>query len=205
MIDSDFFERIKQGEVEAVKELLSKGADVHQQDEHGWLPLNWAAGRGNLDMVRLLTSHGADVFETGRDNRTPYMIALAAGHVEIVRYLRDVEQQTDTERAKKSSGRGKKYCRAYYLRDVRRFPSWSEKKDAGAGEASKDRERADDDIVFVHQDYTVTQSMYHNENVLYDRVTDEWVHFLERTLAFKVPDDLDLIVSKNEPEVVPAA
>jgi hypothetical protein len=37
--------------------------------------------------------------------------------------------------------------------------------------------------------------MWHDENVIFNHVTDEWKRFCTETLGFKVLDDLDLIVS----------
>ena len=58
-------------------------------------------------------------------------------------------------------------------------------------------EFGDDDVVFLHEDYTVTQSIWSNENVIYNDVTPEWQNFCNTVLEFKVPDDLDLIVAAS--------
>ena len=61
-------------------------------------------------------------------------------------------------------------------------------------EAETDKvEFSDDDIVYIHQDYTVTQSMWHDENVLFNEVTSDWKEFCKKELNFKVPSDFDLI------------
>jgi len=194
-------EAVKADNMATVKELIGSGVDINQQDEHGWTPLNWAAGRGNLELVALLVESGADVFKGGRDLRTPSLIALAAGHAEVVRFLRQAEDQVEAE---KPSRPQRKYCKAYHLRDFRQFPGWTEsqinwkeKRDNGqaGNRESEPQAFSDDDIVFLHQDYTVTQSMWHNENVIFNQVTPEWKEFCATRLKFKVPDDLDLIVS----------
>jgi len=210
MSDLQLIEAIKTEDVATVRELLESNADVHQQDDVGWTPLNWASGRGNLEIVRLLLENGADVFKVGRDRRTPYMIALAAGHVEVVKLLKEVEEKADIEKSKESRGREKKYCKAYYLRDSRKFSGWMESKinwkedksntDDGDETETGDKEFADDDVVFIHQDFTVTQSMWHNENVIFNEVTPEWKKFCAEVLKFKVPTDLDLIVSSHDVE-----
>jgi len=199
MNNLELIEAARAGDSQAVESLLKTGADINQGDDQGWTPLNFAAGRGDLEMVKLLVERGADVFKVGRDNRTPYMIALAAGRVDVVKYLREVEDRTDPEKAK-SFRPERKYCKAYYLRDLRKFVAWSEsrinwkenedqKKDS-PGVA----EFADDSIVFIHQDFTVTESMWQNENVIFNQDSSEWRTFCTNTLEFKVPDDLDLIV-----------
>jgi hypothetical protein len=201
-MDLALIEAAKEGNQETVEKLIDSGADVNQGDDQGWTPLNFASGKGNLEMVKLLIKKGADPFKVGRDNRTPYMIALAAGRVEVVKYLREVEDATDPEKAK-SFRPERKYCKAYHLKDLRQYPAWSEsrinwkeKKDAkDAKEADQSNgEFTDDKIVFIHQDFTVTESMWHNENVIYNQVDEPWREFCSDSLAFKVPTDLDLIV-----------
>ncbi|XP_023343823.1 ankyrin repeat domain-containing protein 40 [Eurytemora carolleeae] len=49
------------GDIEGVKELLSRGVNVNaQHDINGWTSLHWAAKRNHLNIVNLLCNHGAD-------------------------------------------------------------------------------------------------------------------------------------------------
>jgi len=187
---------VRDGDVNKVKELLDGGADVNEPGEQGWTPLNWASGKGNLELVTLLVEKGADVFKVGRDQRTPQMIALAAGRADVVRYLRDAEDRVEGDKPARPQ---RKYCKAYHMSDFRQFAGWSEgrinwKKSADEAE---DKQLGDDDVVFLHEDYTVTLSIWANENVLFNNVTPEWKNFCDTSLGFKVPDDLDLIVAAN--------
>jgi uncharacterized protein len=196
-------EEIKADNVTSAKELIESGGDVNWQDEQGWTPLNWAAGKGNLEVVKLLVSRGADVFKVGRDQRTPYLIALAAGHVEVVKFLRQAEDEAGEEKPARPE---RKYCKAYYLRDFRQFPNWVESKinwKDDPPQPSENGERkaqplTDVEIAFLHQDYTVTQSMWHGENVIFNQVTTEWKEFCAVALKFKAPEDLDLIVARQQ-------
>ena len=182
----------KAGDLSRVESQLKSGTPVDVTDEQGWTALSHAAGKGFVDLVKLLVNSGADVFKTGRDNRTPYLIALAAGRAEAAKFLRDVEQAIDPEKAK-SIRPPRPYSKAYHVRDLRAFEAWPAiEASLSSGESG---ESIDDRIVFVHQDFTVTESMWHNEGVIFDKVTPEWRKFCEHTLGFKVPDDLDLIVS----------
>jgi len=201
-------EAIKEGNVDRVKELFRTGADINQHgDEQEWTALNYAAGKGDLEVVRLLVENGADVFETGRDNRTPYQIALAAARVEVARYLRKIEEKTDMEKAQKSSHQKQKYCKAYHLGDLRKFPNWTEsrinwkmmKEDVSddKDQNNEKKEFKDEDVVFIHEDYTVTKLMWHNENVIFNQVTPEWRDFCTNVIRFEVPDDIDMITSLN--------
>lgn len=198
MNDSNLIEAVKAGEHATARRLIEGGADVNQQDEQGWTPLNFAAGRGDLPMAKLLVDKGANPFKVGRDKRTPYMIALAAGHVEVVKFLGEVEDETGMEKAD-SFRPDRKYCRAYRLKELREFPCWPEQsldsngKD-GEGEQAKGAGLTDDKVVFIHQDFTVTESVWHNENVIFDQVSENWRDFCATVLGFRAPTDIDLIV-----------
>jgi hypothetical protein len=206
MNEMALIDAVKAGDYDKTSALIGEGANVNQQDKQGWTPLNFAAGIGNLAMVKLLVDRGADIFKVGRDQRTPYMIALAAGRVSVVKFLREMEDQYPGE---KPSRPERKYCKAFYLRDLRKYSGWSEsrinwkakddnnKKDEKVDPA-QDSAFPDDKIIFIHQDFTVTESMWQGENVIFNSVTAEWRGFCAGTLGFKVPDDLDLIVP-NEP------
>jgi hypothetical protein len=187
MGDVQLIEAVKAGDLATVEALLASGVDVHQQDEQGWTPLNWAAGKGDVAIVESLLKHGADIFTVGRDQRTPYMIALAAARVEVARLLREAEAKVGG--AKSQSQQPRKYCKAYYLKDLRAFSGWSESQT----EDGDVHTVSDNDVVFLHQDLTVTTSMWHNENVLFNQRTPEWEDFCTAVLQFKVPDDFDLI------------
>ena len=151
-------------------------------------------------MVKLLVDNGADVFKVGRDKRTPYMIALAAGRVSVVKYLREIE---DRQPAEKRIRPERPYCKAYRLGDLRKFSAWNEIRTNWKDnkqiedELKENGSFSDNKIVFIHQDHTVTESMWHGENVLFSNVDDAWKQFCTDTLQFKVPDDLDLIVPNN--------
>jgi len=193
---------VQNGDLVEARALLDAGNDIHTRDEHEWTPLNWAAGRGDLEMVQLLIERGADVYRVGRDQRTPYLIALAAGHAKVARFLRSVEARGGD--ASQSSGREKVYCKAYYLKELRRWPGWAQLDQvaakAAAAETSQSRELEEEAVVFVHQDFTVTKSMWHGEDVLLGEVTPEWRQFCEQELGFFVPDDIDLIEAENQVE-----
>ena len=195
MSDLQLINDVKTGQLARVEEALNAGADINQQDEQGWTPLNYAAGGGNLDIVKLLLDRGADVFRVGRDQRTPYKIALAAKHVEVARLLKQAEQAATGASVDSSVAN---YARAYPLSDLRRFSGWREdkinwKEAVPANENGNTHELADSDVVFLHQDLTVTQLIWPGENVIFDGRTPEWQQFCEQVLQFRVPTDFDLV------------
>lgn len=183
MSQMEFIEAIKSGNRSSVAEMIAAGAEVNQQDKQGWTPLNWAAGSGQLEIIDLLLERGADPLAVGRDLRTPQMIALAAGHAEAVKRLREAEAKAG---AVQSSER--KYCTAFHVSDLRRYPAW----------ASEVQELKDEDVVFLHQDFTVTRSIWAGEDVVFNTVTDQWKQFCSNELRFAVPDALDLIAKPAE-------
>jgi len=197
MSDLQLIEAVKTGQPAKVQAALNAGAGVHQQDEQGWTPLNWAAGKGNVEIVSLLLNRGADVFRTGQDQRTPYKIALAAKHTDVARLLKEAESAANGASGDSSS---RDYARAYLLGDLRKFSDWREEKinwkDIDrADENGNSRELSDDEVVFLQEDFTVTQLIWPGENVIFNRTTPEWIDFCTQELQFKVPDDFDLIAS----------
>jgi uncharacterized protein len=190
-------EAVKAGNQAAFEELIKSGVDIDQQDEQGWTPLNWAAGKGDFAVVKLLVDHGADIFKVGRDQRTPYMIALAAGHIDVAKFLKEAEEKVVEGRRNRPE---RKYCRAYYLKSFRQFPGWTEMKIGSEGKANSgvagsqvvDKGFSDDDILFLHEDLTVTRSMWHNEDVVFNQISPDWEEFCANVLGFKVLDDIDL-------------
>jgi len=196
MSDLKLTEAVKAGNFQAVSEMIDSGADVNQQDEHGWTPLNWAAGKGDVAVVRSLLEHGADPLKLGHDERTPYLIALAAGQDEAARLLRDAEARTGLAEANRPE---RSYCKAIVLKQARQYPAWAESRINWKESQDEDKPEgssetlSEDEIVFLHRDLTVTHSMWPGENVIFDRVTPEWEEYCRDTLNFNPPDDLDLL------------
>lgn len=195
--DLQLIDAVKQEDLAAIKAFVVAKDTINQRDDNGWTALNWAAGKGQLETVKLLLEHGADVFQTGRDQRTPYKIALAAGHVEVSKILREAEEKAGRDH---SNQEAREFCKAYYLKAFREFPGWpdgpqpsaQEDSENGAGGNGK-ADAEDDGVAFLHSDLTVTKSMWHDEDVIFDDVTPEWREFCANVLEFKVADDLDLI------------
>jgi hypothetical protein len=133
------------------------------------------------------------------------MIALAAGRTPVVKYLKEAEDRYSGEKPPRAE---RKYCKAFYLRDLRKYPAWSEsrtnwKKRRGNSHGNgdhggEDEPFTDETVVFIHQDFTVTESVWQNENVIFNGVDSAWKEFCTDNLQFKVPDDLDLIVPNED-------
>ena len=64
------------GDIEQVKSLLSRGADIDLHNETGDTPLHIAVKKGHIRLVRFLIDQGAAVEAKNNDQKTPLDIAL---------------------------------------------------------------------------------------------------------------------------------
>jgi len=108
------------------------------------------------------------------------------------------------------------YCRAYRLGDLREFPDWNELRDnwkperlVVGGDDDARSHGADiplsaDEIVFLHDDLTVTAGTVRGENLLFRSTAAEWRRFCIDKLGFRIPEDL-LYRLKKEPGTDPPA
>ena len=69
----------KAGDLEAVDDLLHRGAEVDAKSSKGKTALHYAAANGKLDVVNLLITSGADLNARDRDWHTPLMLAAIYG------------------------------------------------------------------------------------------------------------------------------
>lgn len=84
-----------------------------------------------------------------------------------------------------------KYCKSYKLSRLRQFPGWTEKSDNARivktevdGETVEvPRELTDDDYLYLHLDYTVTDGIFIDENIIFNDVTPEWIEFCSDVLG----------------------
>jgi hypothetical protein len=91
----------------------------------------------------------------------------------------------------------KKYCKAYLLKDLRQFNGWTENRENEATEL------ADDDVVYLWDDFTVVQSpVIPDKGLVFDVVTPEWRNFCTTTLGFVIPEDLRYAYEASEQDAV---
>ncbi|MBO0719831.1 MAG: hypothetical protein J2P41_03360 [Blastocatellia bacterium] len=75
------------------------------------------------------------------------------------------------------------YCKAYPIERFREFDGWSEKIPISA-----DREPEDGLYLFLQENLVVTDGIFIDEKVVFDRVTPEWEAFCKDKLGFEIPD-----------------
>lgn len=88
-----------------------------------------------------------------------------------------------------------KYCKAYSLKKLREFSQWAErienvrkeKKEVDKTEVEVARELTDNDILYLQENYVVTDGIFIDENIIFDNVTQEWKDFCKNTLEFEIP------------------
>ena len=78
---------IDHGDIDAIRELLQRGADVNARDRYGQTGLMLAAHAGSRDVVEALIAHGADLNVTAKFGLSAVMLAVVAGHAEVARLL----------------------------------------------------------------------------------------------------------------------
>jgi hypothetical protein len=83
-----------------------------------------------------------------------------------------------------------KYCKAYEITKLMEFPGWAENVKNIEPQASADgeivKEQAPRDFYYLQENFTVTDGIFLDENVVFDAVTPEWVEFCRNTFKFEV-------------------
>ena len=88
------------------------------------------------------------------------------------------------------------YCKAYLLKDFRRFNGWAENpamvrketKVEDGQEVEVERTLTDDAILYLQENYVVTDGIFKDENIIFDQVTPEWTAFCQEELEFEIPE-----------------
>ena len=95
------------------------------------------------------------------------------------------------------------YCKAYPIGRLREFSAWTEnsqgtrreKKELDGRDVEVARELTNDDFLYLQENFTVTDGIFLDENIIFDQVTPEWIDFCKGALNFSLPDNNPIQVS----------
>ncbi len=85
--DAELLQAAFNGNAEAVKSCLDRGADVNSRNNNGATPLFLAAFQNRPDLVQLLLERGADSTIANNGGKAPREVAAREGHNGIVALL----------------------------------------------------------------------------------------------------------------------
>ncbi len=89
-----------------------------------------------------------------------------------------------------------RYCKAYLVKELRQFEQWTENRwleyvenaESSQNESEKVKKMLDDeDVLYLQENYVVTNGIFKDEQIVFDAVTPEWQHFCQTVLQFEVP------------------
>jgi ankyrin repeat protein len=87
-MSDELFSAVEKNDIQKVRELITKSADVNVKEEHGNTPLIKAAGRGYAEIAELLIAKGADVnAQSWSQGNTPLILAASFGRLETTKLL----------------------------------------------------------------------------------------------------------------------
>lgn len=88
MAEENLFTAAENGDVEAIKALCARGADVNKGDNYGCTPLYISCtSRGAVESIELLLEHGADINQANNGNYTPVHVATRDHRIDVVKAL----------------------------------------------------------------------------------------------------------------------
>lgn len=88
-----------------------------------------------------------------------------------------------------------RYCKAYLVKDLAEFDGWEpdltqlrpgEPESGGGGPQPRDA-LSEDDILYIQEDGIVTDGIFRDQFIVFDRVSPEWQAFCAQTLVFAPP------------------
>ena len=79
----------EEGNIDTLRSLLERGADINARDATNQIPLHRAAAKGHVDVVLLLIERGAEVDSCDNWGWTPLHRSSREGHLEVSRTLLD--------------------------------------------------------------------------------------------------------------------
>ncbi len=85
--DKTLHDAARDGDIDQVQQLLSKGANVNEKNRMGWTPLHTAIRNRRLELIEPLLAKGADINATDNRGQTPLMAAIYIGQNDAAELL----------------------------------------------------------------------------------------------------------------------
>ena len=100
-----------------------------------------------------------------------------------------------------------RYCKAYPLGQLRQFSGWTERpenarrirKEVDGEIVEEARDLTDEDYVYVQRNFTVTDGIFVDENIIFCDVTPDWIEFCRTVLGLRNLTAKPEIPQDNEP------
>ncbi len=83
----DLIQLAEEGDLAAIKQAISTGADIVKTGPAGILPLHAAARHGKSEVVQFLLEAGTPIDARDEDGWTPLLFATSEGHLEVFKIL----------------------------------------------------------------------------------------------------------------------
>ena len=88
---------MQEGNLDIVKFLFDRGANIESQNAYNEKPLHLAIKAGRLKIVKLLLDRGANINATDMEGQTPLDLAIQKGYEDIVEVLKEKQLDLDKE------------------------------------------------------------------------------------------------------------
>jgi quinoprotein dehydrogenase-associated probable ABC transporter substrate-binding protein len=95
-VNQELANAVNANDIERVKFLIGKGADVNAPDSQGFQPLHIAARQRHEELVKLLLTFKADVNAVDKNGMTPLLYAVMRDYVPTIKVL--IENGADIEK-----------------------------------------------------------------------------------------------------------
>ena len=70
----------------------------------------------------------------------------------------------------------------------RQFNGWAELSANARMENGSPRQLTDSHFLYLQENFVVTDGVFMDENVIFDKVTPEWIDFCKNVLKFEIPN-----------------
>ncbi len=101
-----------------------------------------------------------------------------------------------------------KHSKAYPLKMFRQFPGWTEnpknsrktRKEIDGEIVEVEKELDDSEYLYLQQNFTVTDSIFFDENIIFNNVTPAWIDFCRNVLHAPFPETTPVNGNRAQPQ-----